>query len=457
MSEDGLTYTFNLRQNAVWTNGKPVTAHDFIYSWQRLADPNTGSQYNFMLETASVVNASKIIKGELGIEELGVKAIDDYTLEVKLETPVPYFISVIAFPSFVPLNQEFVEAQGDAFGTTIETTLYNGPFMMETWETEYQYVMVKNSTYWEADRVKLEVIETRIIKDANTRLNMYETGEIHRAALVGEQIEQYDEHPHMIEIPDVVTFYLQLNTNNEVLANINARKAFALAVEKTFIADEIFKNGTIAADYLVPHSLASGPDGKDFRETTGTYMEYDNEMAATYWAKAKEELGMETVELEFLTYDSETSRRVSEYIQGQLHGALDGLTVTIAQHPFKNKLALEDEGDFDFSYSGWGPDYADPMTFLDMWTTDSGHNVVGFSNEDYDTIIDRTKKGDLTTDLATRWTELQRAEKILLEEEVVLVPLFQRGGKSLSDPNLMNMIKHNFGPDYTFKDTYFEE
>jgi oligopeptide transport system substrate-binding protein len=457
MAEDGLTYTFKLRENAIWTNGETVTAHDFVYSWRRLADPNTVSQYNFMLETAGIVNAAEVIKGELPVEELGVTALDDYTLEVKLAVPVPYFISVITFPSFLPLNEEFVASHGDAFGTSIETTLFNGPFVLSTWETEYEYVMTKNDQYWEADRVKLDTIQSRIVKDSNTSINLYEAGDVDRAGLVGEQIEQYEEHPHLVSIPGVTVFYLKMNQANEVFSNINARKAFAMAIEKTFIADEILANGSMGADYLVPKTLASGPDGKDFRDGAGLYNSYSKEEAAKYWAIAKEELGVDTVEIEFLTFDSESSRRISEYIQGQLQANLEGLTVVIAQQPFKNKLALEKAGDFDFSFSGWGPDYADPMTFLDMWTTDSGHNELSYSNEEYDTIIQRAKSGDLTTDLATRWTELQRAEKILLGDDVALIPIFQKGAKGLEKPYIKNLYRHNFGPDYTYKDTYLDK
>jgi len=454
MAEDGLTYTFTLRENAVWADGTPVTAHDFVYSWRRLADPNTGSQYNFMLETAAIVNASEIIKGNLAVEELGVTALDDYTLEVKLAVPVPYFISVITFPSFLPLSEEFVASHGDSFGTSIETTLFNGPFVLSTWETEYEYVMTKNPTYWEADRVKLDTIQSRIVKDSNTAINLYEAGDVDRAGLIGEQIEQYEEHPHLVAIPDVSVFYLKMNQANETFSNVNARKAFAMAIDKTFITDEILANGSIAADYLVPQTLASGPDGKDFRENTELYNSYNQEEAAKYWALAKEELGFETIEIEFLTFDSEGSRRISEYIQGQLQANLEGLTVMIAQQPFKNKLALEKAGDFDFSFSGWGPDYADPMTFLDMWTTTSGHNELSYSNEEYDTIIERSKSGDLTTDLTARWSELQRAEKILLGDDVTLIPLYQKGAKALEKPYIKNLYRHNFGPDYTYKDTY---
>jgi len=451
VSEDGLTYTFKLRKDSVWSNGDPVTAHDFVYSWRRLADINTGSQYAFMIETAGLKNGSKIIKGEMDPSDLGVKAVDDYTLVAELDVPVPFFVNLMTFPSFYPLNQKYIEEKGDKFGKSIDDTLFNGPYKLTTWETEYEYVLTKNEDYWDKDNVDIDEINFRIVKDPNTTINMYETGELDRAGLVGEQIDEYADHADLIQIPGTAVFYLQLNTKNDILKNVNARKAFAMGFDKTFITDELLKNGSIAADYLVPSNLATGPDGKDFRETTGTYNNFSKDEAAKYWAKAKEELGIDSAEIDFLTYDSETSRRISEYIQGQLQANLEGLKVNIVQQPFKNKLALEDKGDFDFSFAGWGPDYGDPMTFLDMWITTSGHNVVGHNNPEYDKIIERTKMGDLTTDLATRWTELQRAEKILLDEDVVVVPIYQRGSKVLQKPYIKNMNVNAFAPDYYFK------
>lgn len=451
VSEDGLTYTFKLRKDSVWSNGDPVTAHDFVYSWKRLANPETGAQYAFMIETAGLKNGSAVIKGEKPVDELGVRAEDDYTLVAELEIPVPYFINLMTFPSFYPINQKFAEEKGDKFGKSIEATLFNGPYVLSSWETEYEYVLSKNDKYWDKDNVDIDEIRFRIIKDPNTAVNMYETGELDRVGLVGEQIDEYADHPDLKAIPGTAVFYLQLNQKNEILKNVNARRAFALAIDKTFITDEILKNGSKPADYLVPSNLATGPDGKDFRATTGTYNSYNKEKAAEYWAKAKKELGIDKAEIDFLTYDSETSRRISEYIQGQLQANLEGLTVNIVQQPFKNKLALEDEGQFDFSFAGWGPDYGDPMTFLDMWITESGHNVVSYNNEEYDNIIKRTKMGDLTTDLETRWKELQRAEKILLEDDVVLVPLYQKGVKVLQKPYIKNMNVNAFAPDYYYK------
>lgn len=214
VSEDGLTYTFTLREDATWSNGDSIGADDFVYAWRRLGNPDTGAEYAYMLETAGIKNANDVITGEKSVEELGVKAIDEYTLEVTLETPVPYFINMMTFPSFYPLNEEFVEAQGDKYGTSIETTLYNGPFVLSKWEIGYEFEYAKNPDYYNADSVKIDRVNFRIIKDVATDVNLYETGEIDRIRLSGEFVEQYMDDPNFFLEGETVLFYLQFNINN---------------------------------------------------------------------------------------------------------------------------------------------------------------------------------------------------------------------------------------------------
>jgi len=457
MSDDGLSYVFHLRDDSVWNNGEPVTAHDFEYSWKRLANPATGAQYAYIVESAGIKNGTAVLYDGADPETLGIKATDDYTLEVELDMPVPFIKAILTFPTFFPINQKFCEEKGDMFGTTIDNVLFNGPFVLSTWDTEYQYILTKNDMYYDKDRVKLDAVQYRIVKDHNTVINLYEAGEVDYSSLVGETVEMYSEHPHLQTIPQTTVSYLHMNQKREIFSNINARKAFAMAIDKSFIVENILNDGSLIADYIVPYSLSSGPDGKDFRETTGRYNEYDLKEAAEYWAKAKEELGKDELTVEFLTSDSEFMRRVSEYVQGQLQSNLEGLSVVIVQQPVKNLYELEDNGDFDFSFTGWAPDYADPMTFMDLFTTDSGLNVLGYSSDEYDSIIEKTKIGELTKDLATRWTELQRAEKILLEDDAVIIPLYQSGKKVLKNPKVKNLYRHAFAPDFSFMDCYVVE
>ncbi|MCK8061235.1 MULTISPECIES: ABC transporter substrate-binding protein [unclassified Fusibacter] len=238
----------------------------------------------------------------------------------------------------------------------------------------------------------------------------------------------------------------------DLMKNVNARKAFATGFDKEYITDVILGNGSQAVNFFVPVGLATDEEGVDFRNAYPEgWLAFDVEASQAYWAAAKEELGFDTVTVEFLTYDSESSKKISEFIQGQLQANLEGLTLTLNQQPFKNKLELADEGKFEFEFAGWGPDYPDPMTFLDMFVTGGGHNSAGYSSATFDENIARTKTGDLTTDLAARWTLLQETERLLVEEDAVVVPLYQRGGSSLVAPHVSGVIDHAFGGDYTYK------
>lgn len=199
LSRNALTYTFHLRKDSLWSNGKPVTAHDFEYSWKRLADPSTASQYNFMIETAGLLNSSKVIKGELPISELGVKALDDYTLEVKLEAPVPYFLNLMSFPSFYPMNEEFAKEKGDLYGTSAENTLFNGAFVVKKWELGYGCELEKNDKFREADQVKLDGVVFRFVKDMDAAVNLYQAKEIDFTKIGGEFVNKYADRPDLHE------------------------------------------------------------------------------------------------------------------------------------------------------------------------------------------------------------------------------------------------------------------
>ncbi|MCD4542072.1 peptide ABC transporter substrate-binding protein, partial [Klebsiella pneumoniae subsp. pneumoniae] len=192
-SEDGKKYTFKLREDAKWSNGDPVTAKDFVYAWQRLLDKNTAAEYAFI--AYYIKNAEAINKGEKPVTELGAKAVDDYTLEVELEKPVPYFLNLLAFPSYYPLNEKFVKEKGDKYGLEADTTVYNGPFVMSDWKNEQSLQFKKNHSYWDNKTVKIEEINFNIVKNTATDVNLYETNAIDRAALTSEFVDKFRKSP----------------------------------------------------------------------------------------------------------------------------------------------------------------------------------------------------------------------------------------------------------------------
>lgn len=456
-SPDGLQYTFTLRKDVKWSNGEPVTAHDFAFAWRRLADPKTGAEYASFLETSGIKNGSAILKGEKPVDQLGVKATDDSTLEVTLDFPVPFFISLISHPLFSPINEKFYNEKGSSYGTSIDNLLYSGPYVVSKWQAEYEYVLTKNENYYDKENVDIDEIHFQVVKDPNANLNLFETDQLDRIVLIGEQAGQYVDDPNAVasSIPSVN--YLVMNHENKLFKNLNARKAFAYALDKSFIAEEILKNGSKVADYFIPSDFVKGPDGKDFRETTGTYNSYDPQKASEYWTKAKQELGLTTIEVKLTTSDDDTNKKIAEYVQAQLEKRLEGLKVTIEQVTMKIEIEKELSGDYEFAYSGWAVDYADPLTFLTNYVTKNYVNTARYSNPEYDTIINRAQKGDLTAKPEERWKELQRAEKILLDDDVAIIPTVQKGRLALTKPYLKNMKVNAFPPDYYYKNVKIEK
>ncbi|HDR7634520.1 MULTISPECIES: peptide ABC transporter substrate-binding protein [Bacillus] len=458
-SEDGKKYTFKLRKDAKWSNGDPVTAKDFVYGWQRLLDKNTAAEYAFI--AYYIKNAEAINKGEKPAAELGVKAVDDYTLEVELEKPVPYFLNLLAFPSYYPLNEKFVKEKGDKFGLEADTTVYNGPFVMSSWKHEQGWQLKKNDKYWDNKTVKLEEINYSVVKEVATKVNLYDTGSIDFTLLSGEFVDKYKSNKDEYgEYAESSTFFLRLNQKRNgqdtPLKSKKLREAIALSVDKKGLANVILNNGSKATDQLVPKGLATGPDGKDYQDTFKNGLKQDTKKAAAAWEEAKKELGKDQVTIELLSYDDGTAKKIADYVKDQIEKNLKGVTINTKIQPFKQKLKLESAQDYEISYAGWSPDYADPMTFIDMFESKSPYNQMSYSNPKYDEMVQKAGN-ELLSDPKKRWEALGKAEKLFLEEDAGLVPLYQTGRSYVMKPNVKGVVKHNISPEYSFKWAYVTE
>jgi oligopeptide transport system substrate-binding protein len=452
VSEDGLTWTFELREDAKWENGDPVTAHDFVYAWQRAVNPDTGSEYGPYMMGGVIKNATEVNSGDAALEDLGVKADGDYKLVVELENPTPYFHSLTTFGTFLPLNQKFVEEQGDKFATSTETLLANGPFKLENWtSTASSWDLVKNETYWDAATVQLEKMTYQVSKDPTTAVRLYEEGTVDRVGLSSDLVDQYSTHDDYVVTPETSVFYLKFNqTRNEALANKNIRAALARAFNKQDLVDEILNNGSIVADGLVPADFVNIPGTEDdFRETSGALSAYNVEEAKAFWEKGLEELGTDSVEIEFLGGDTETSKVMNEYLANQLQTNLPGLKVTLKQVPFEQRLDLDTNMDYDIQFAGWGPDYLDPYTFLSLWITDGGNNKMGYSNEKYDELL-KESATTLARDNDARYQNFLEAEKILFEDAAI-APIYQRAMAQLVSPKVEGVFVNPFGATYEYK------
>ena len=453
VSDDGLVYTFHLA-DAKWSNGDPVTASDFVYAWQRLDNPDTASEYAFILDTVHIANAAAVNAGEADPSELGVKAVDDKTLEVTLTLPCDFFLSLLAFPSFFPLNQKFYEAQGDQFALSPDNLLYCGPYTMTGYQQGSEYTFEKNPDYFKADQMTdyVDKIVFRYLQDTQSAMLDYQSGNLDVVKLQGDQVDQYSGTEGFTNRMTGYLWYLSIDFNTSVhpensqFANVNLRKAMSLAIDRDTIATNVLKDGSIGADGLIPKDLATGPSGEDFREENGKLTEYNLDQAKEYYAKALEELGTDTVSFELLYEDSEASKAVAEYIQSNLKAI--GMDVTLNSKPKKTRLQLMNDKDYNVALTRWGPDYADPETYFDLFKTDNTANNSGsYSNADYDALVKAAGSGEDATDSAKRWQDYLDAEKIIVQDDPGVIPVYQNGGAMMINPKVTGIEFHSASVD----------
>lgn len=460
--EATLTWTFNLNKDASWVDfagekQRAVTASDFVYSWDRVTS-GTAYQYAFM-----VTDVAKIVSYE---------AVDDQTLTVTLSENVPYFLSIMAFPTLYPIPSEAVEAAGDAYGTTAEGMWYNGPFYMSEWTHGSQFVWTKNDSYWEADVVRTPAVTFRVIEgyEVATGVELYDAGEIDRVGLSGEFVAQRKNDADAISVPDTAVFYLMFNiasdgivsgapvinadAGNPLFDNVKVRQAIALQIEKAYITDEILKNGSQAAYHFIPSGYLSY-EGVAFESVRGEgYMLTDKTAAAALFAEGMAELGYAAgdnkLTVEILNYESATAGLIIEYVKQELDGLFAdyGVTVNVTTLPFAEKLLKAEAGEFDITFAGWGPDYDWPTTYLDMWLTTNGYNEVGYSNAEYDSLVSPAGKT-----VAEAFADLQAAEGVLLNDAAI-IPIYQRAGVSLANPAVHDVFAHLSGYDFSYKWAY---
>ncbi|MED0933204.1 peptide ABC transporter substrate-binding protein [Bacillus mobilis] len=449
-SEDGKKYTFDLRKDAKWSNGDSVTAHDFMFAWKRAITPETASQYVSML--FYVKNAKEINKGTMSLDELGVKVIDDYKLEVELEQPIPYFLQLLALPIYLPQHESFLKEQGKNYALEPSNLIYNGPFVLEKWKHEQEFQLKKNATYWDQKKVKLDEINFQIVKDTMTAVNLYEAGNLDRVPINSQFVDKYkgNKELHMSSEPGIAM--LRFNEQNKALANKKVRQSISLALNKEDFVAHFINNGAKSASGFVPAGHINEETGKDFRKENGDLSLYDLQNAKKIWEEAKKELGVDEINLEFLTFEQDNAKRMAEYIKGDLEQHLQGLTIQIKQQPFKQKLQLEQTGDYEISMANWGPDYKDPISYLELFTTDNQNNKMNYSNPHFDELIKKAKS-DLVLDQKERWEALQEAERILLEDAAI-APLYQMGSAYVQKEYVKGIEKHQFGGVYTYKNAY---
>lgn len=413
--EDTLTYTFHLRKDGVWTNGDPVTAKDFEFAWSQALNPDVASDYAYFLYF--IKNAEKYFNGEVAWDEVGVKVVDDYTLEVTMEQPTPYALFLFSFGTLAPINQRFYEAVGaDLYSTEAQYFCTNGPFALTEWSHNDKIVMQKNDAWHGAADVEVEEIDWKIITDANAALSSFLAGDLDMVGLgTGELIKQAEAAGATIQsYTDGTSFYIYFNNNDQYLSNVNLRRALFNAIDEQKEIDTVWQNDNEPMTSFTAPGV-SATDGTSFAGKVGELYapSRDQEKAKEYLATALSELGCTVDELSaHLSIDcgdSATSIAEASFYQEQWRQVL-GIEVAVNSMITKQGSQNRKTGNYVMSVTGWGPDYNDPNTFLDMWVTDGGNNQTGFSNERYDELID----------LAAKETDLEKRESYFIECEQII-------------------------------------
>jgi oligopeptide transport system substrate-binding protein len=446
--------TFWLRDNARWSDGKPVTAQDFVFAWQTVVDPKTASQYAFI--TYSVKNAEAINTGKMSPDKLGVRAVSDRELEVQFESPVAFFDKLVAFAIFNPVRKDFYESRKDRYGANAEDLLYNGPFTMTRWVHNAHVRLEKNPHYWNRDAIRLNVIDMPYItSDENTWVNLFKAGAVARAILGAEQLEEAMRlRWNMGRYVDGSVFYLDFNfRQGRVTRNYNLRRAMQLVNDPSELVNKVIALPAYQPAFSLFPSWLKGIEGNFRQEYPPPVVRPDLEAARRHLELAKKELGVQQIPpLLLLTDDAPFTSKNTEYFQNLYRRTL-GLEIKIDKQIFKQRLAKMTSGDFDLVTAGWGPDYDDPLTFGDLYASWNGNNRGKYNNPELDRQV-RIAQGSL--DSKVRMDAFGKIQKILIEDAVHLTT-HERGRVFVLDPRLKGVLTRAVGTDPDYTNAYLVE
>jgi len=405
VSSDGLVWTFKLRTNAVWSDGTPITAQTFKYSWLRALDPKTASEYAYQLYY--IKNGEAYNAGKAKAEDVGIKVIDDYTIQVTLENPTPFFLSLTAFPTYMPVPMHVIQKYGDKW-ILPENLVVNGPFKVKEWLPNQKIVFVKNDNYWDKDKVKLSQVEFYAIEDNNTALEKYLNNELDWLPTVPtDRIDEMLKHPDTKVAPQLAVYFYRFNVTDPVLKDPRVRRALYLSIDRKYIIDNILKAGQQPAYNFVPPL-----DG---------YTPFIGEKENV--AKAKQLLkeagypdGKGFPTLTILYNTSEGHKKIAEAIQQMWKKNL-GIDVALENQEWKVYLDKQAKLQYQICRAGWIGDYPDPNTFLDMFVTGGGNNQTGYSNPKYDELV---KKAAMEKDPKKRMAIFRQVEEIIMTDLPVM-------------------------------------
>ncbi len=445
-STDGLVWTFHIRKDAKWSDGKDVTAKDFVYSWKRTVNAETAADYAYYIYF--IKNGEQINAGKADVDTLGVKALDDKTLEVTLENPCPFFTEIVAFPALVPQREDIVSANKDKWALDPATYIGNGPYKLVSWEHDSKITFEKNDNYWGKDSIIAPKIEWYLMNDQNAILSAFKNGQVAYAKNIPtDELTAEKEAGNLKIFPLLGTYYLDLVNNKPPFDNAKVRKAFSLAIDRNYIVEKVKKGGETPASGFIPYGIADVKQDPDFRTTAGDYISTKAEDYEKNIAEAKKLLaeagypdGKGLPKISFGLNSGSGHEPVAEAIQQMWKENL-GVEVEVLAQEWNVFQQSRKDGVYNINRNGWLGDYMDPSTFMDIFTTGNGQNNAKYSNPKYDEYISAARK---ETDPAKRIQLFHDAEKVLMDDAAI-APIYFYTEPVVISPKLQGVVNTKLG------------
>ncbi|CBL90893.1 Oligopeptide ABC transporter, periplasmic oligopeptide-binding protein OppA (TC 3.A.1.5.1) [Leuconostoc inhae] len=452
VSDDGLKYTVVLKNGLKWSDGSKLTAQDFVYSWQRIVDPKTASQYAYL--ASGVKNADKIAAGKADVDTLGVTAKGN-TITFDLERPLPQFEYLLTFSNFMPQKQNFVTKEGKKYATTAATSLYSGPYKVEGWNgTNNSFKLIKNDNYWDAKNIKTKQIDVQVVQKPETAVQLYKQGKIDRV-LISNTPELYKANKNdknVSKAPEATTAYLQYNQTgkNKFLANAKIREALNLATNRKELTDQVTAGISTPATGLAPEGLAKTDSGEDLAKFVAPGYKFDPKKAATLFQEGLKEVGESQATFTVTSdADSPAAKTTLDYLQGSWEKALPGLKINQKFVPFSQRIKDSQTQNFDIVVSLWGGDYPEGSTYYDIFKTGASNNNGQFKNEVYDAAVNKAESTDALK-ASARDNDYKMAEEALLKDSN-FNPLYFRAGYALQNPKVTGIVLNSTGLNQDWK------
>ena len=462
VSKDGKTWTFKIRDSK-WSNGDPIVAQDFVYSWRRSLNPKTASPYAYLF--SGVKNADAIIVGKKSPNALGISAPDKKTVVVKLNRPIAYFRVLMAYPLFGPQNEKVVKKYGNRYATKAQYQVYSGPFKIKGWNgTNDTWSFVKNNDYWDKKAVKLNKIHYQVVKSNNTGYQMYQQGKLDLTPLSSEQVKNLKSNNDFTQYPYSLVRFLLYNfkdknaVNRKALNNKNIRLALSLSIDRDIVTKKVLGNGSTLPKGFVANDLAANPKtGIDFakEQAVKNTVDYNSALAKKYWQKGLQEIGQKSLTFDVLSSNDETdSDQLTQYLQSQWTKELKGIKINITNIPDKSTTSRAQQGNFDIYLSHWGGDFNDPMTFMQIPMTGTSYNYGKWSNSEYDNLVKKAGNQDANNP-DTRWNDLISAAKIVNSNQAI-TPIYQQTTAYLQNKRVHGIIHNTAGTQWSYKYAYVD-